>query len=128
MKTFIGILTACLIVGGAIALQADAGSNRAENIGELELHSDAFFNDQPDIKSLAIGDVGFEYLFSEFWSCIYNIEVRDNFAYCAFGFGLVIYDLTDSYNPVEIARLTLGAAGMWKSTRILPLWLAAPMI
>jgi len=48
------------------------------------------------------------YVGSALWTKAHDIKFQDKLAYCAFGNGLVILDLTDIKNPLRLSQLYLG--------------------
>lgn len=48
------------------------------------------------------------YVGSALWTKAHDIKFRDRLAYCAFGNGLIILDLTDIKNPARLSQLYLG--------------------
>jgi hypothetical protein len=58
---------------------------------------------------LAAADVPkLTYVGSALWTKAHDIKFQDTLAYCAFGNGLVILDLTDIKNPARLSQLYLG--------------------
>lgn len=57
------------------------------------------------VSPLAAQDV--EYVSSILWTEVHDIEVVDNYAYCAFANGLVIIDFSNPGQPEEIGKLYL---------------------
>ena len=50
----------------------------------------------------------FEFVSSTLWTRAYDVEVRDDYAYCSFLNGLVIFDVSKSGNPQMVSQLLLG--------------------
>jgi hypothetical protein len=48
------------------------------------------------------------YVGSALWTKAHDIKFQDKLAYCAFGNGLIILDLTDVKNPARLSQLYLG--------------------
>jgi len=48
-----------------------------------------------------------EYVNSMYWTAVYDVKVRGNYAYCCFDPGLVILDIVDIEHPAFISRLNL---------------------
>jgi hypothetical protein len=59
------------------------------------------------LSSADFVDSSIEFISSTLWSNYHDIAVDGNYAYCALTYGLVIYDITDSANPVQISQLEL---------------------
>ena len=50
----------------------------------------------------------FEFVSSTLWTRAYDVEVRDDYAYCSFLNGLVILDVSKSDDPRIVSQLLLG--------------------
>jgi hypothetical protein len=52
-----------------------------------------------------------EYIGSTFWTCVNEVEIVGDYAYCAFVSGLAIFDVSDSANPVLVSQCRCPGQG-----------------
>jgi hypothetical protein len=52
-------------------------------------------------------EIDVSFVGSALWSCVYDVVVRDNYAYCAMTYGLMIFDISNLSAPVPVAKVDL---------------------
>jgi hypothetical protein len=57
------------------------------------------------IAAIVSNSQAIEYINSLYWTAVYDVEVRDNYAYCCFDPGLVALDISNINEPVLVSRL-----------------------